>query len=79
MQLQQQIVTVHLVMICVMLSLSATPANAASRVDAEEIAACRALTDNVAALIRAGQTVISTRSQLRRCARILRAERRRPQ
>jgi hypothetical protein len=64
-------------MICVMLSLSATSASAASRVSSEELVACKTLTDQVTALIRGGQTVITTRLQLRRCARIQRAEQRR--
>src|SRR4051794_34144454 len=69
-------VMVRLATACVMLALIAMPARAASRVSPEELAACKALTDHVADLIRAGQTVIATRSQLRRCARIQRAERR---
>ena len=68
---------VGLATVCAMLVLIAMPARAASRVSAEEIAACQALSDHAADLIRAGQTVMSTRSQLRRCVRIQRAERRR--
>ena len=68
---------VRLATVCVMLTLVAMPARAASRVSPEEFAACKALSDHAADLIRAGQTVMSTRSQLRRCVRILRAERRR--
>jgi hypothetical protein len=67
----------RLATICVMLALIAMPARAANRARLEELAGCKALTENVATLIRAGQTVIATRSQLRRCARIQRAERRR--
>ena len=63
--------------VCVMLTLLVQPARAASRASPEEIAACKALSDYAADLIRAGQTVMSTRSQLRRCVRIQRAERRR--
>jgi hypothetical protein len=59
------------------LALIAMPARAASRVSLKEFAACKALADHVADLIRAGQTVVATRSQLRRCARIQRAELRR--
>jgi hypothetical protein len=70
-------VMVRLATVCVMLALIAIPARAASRVSPEEFAACKALTDHVADLIRAGQTVIATRSQLRRCVRIQRAGRRR--
>jgi hypothetical protein len=62
---------------CVMLALIAMPAHAANRASAKELAECKALAENVGTLIRAGQTVITTRSQLRRCARIQRAERRR--
>ena len=62
---------------CALLTLAALPARAASRVSAEELAACKALSDHAAELIRAGQTVMSTRAQLRRCVRIQRAERRR--
>jgi len=72
-----QTVMVRLATVCVMLALIAMPVRAASRVSPEELAACRALADHVADLIRAGQTVIATRSQLRRCARIRRAELRR--
>jgi len=72
-----QTVMVRLATVCVTLALIAMPARAVSRVSLEELAACKALTDHVADLIRAGQTVIATRSQLRRCARIQRAERRR--
>ena len=68
---------VRLAAACVMLTLIAMPARAASRAGPEQIAACKALSEHAAELIRAGQTVITTRSQLRRCVRILRAERRR--
>jgi hypothetical protein len=68
---------VRLATICVVFSLIAMPARAASRVSLEELAACKALTDHVADLIRAGQTVVATRSQLRRCVRLQRAELRR--
>ena len=68
---------VRLAMACVMLTLIDMPARAASRVSPEELAACKALSDHAADLIRAGQTVMTTRSQLRRCVRIQRAERRR--
>ena len=68
---------IRLATVCAMLTLIAIPARAASRASAEEIAACKALSDHAADLIRAGQTVMSTRSQLRRCVRIQRAERRR--
>ena len=68
---------IALAAVCVMLTLLVLPARAANRVSSEEIAACKALAENATALIRAGQTVISTRSQLRRCVRIQRAERRR--
>jgi hypothetical protein len=74
---QTQTVMVCLAMLCVMLTLIALPARAASRVSLEELAACKALTDHLADLIRAGQTVIATRSQLRHCARTHRAELRR--
>ncbi len=74
---QAQTVMVRLATVCVMLALIAMPVRAASRVSPEELAACKALADHVADLIRAGQTVIATRSQLRRCARIQRAELRR--
>jgi hypothetical protein len=60
-----------------MLTLIAMPARAASRVSPEDLAACKALSGYAADLIRAGQTVMTTRSQLRRCVRIQRAERRR--
>jgi len=60
-----------------LLALAAIPAQAASRASAEDLAACKALSDHAADLIRAGQTVMSTRAQLRRCVRIQRAERRR--
>jgi hypothetical protein len=72
-----QAVMVRLATVCVMLALIAMPARAASRVSPEELATCKGLADHVADLIRAGQTVIATRSQLRRCARIQRAELRR--
>jgi hypothetical protein len=62
--------------VCAFLAL-AIPAQAASRASAEDLAACKALSDHAAELIRAGQTVMSTRAQLRRCVRIQRAERRR--
>jgi hypothetical protein len=52
------------------------PARAASHASPENIAACKALSDHAADLIRAGQTVMTTRAQLRRCVRIQRAERR---
>ena len=68
---------VRLATVCAMLTLIAIPARAASRASAEELAACKALSDHAADLIRAGQTVMSTRAQLRRCVRIQRAERRR--
>ena len=68
---------VGLATVCAMLTLIAIPARAASRASAEDLAACKALSDHAADLIRAGQTVMSTRSQLRRCVRIQRAERRR--
>lgn len=64
-------------MACAMLTLFDLPARAAGRVSPEEIAACKALSDHAAELIGAGQTVMSTRAQLRRCVRIQRAERRR--
>jgi hypothetical protein len=64
-------------MISVMLSLSVTSASAASRVSPEELAACKALTDQATTLIRGGQSVITTRMQLRHCARMQRAEQRR--
>ena len=70
-------IMVRLAAACVMLTLIAMPARAASRASPEQVAACKALVDHSAELIRAGQTVITTRSQLRRCVRILRAERRR--
>jgi hypothetical protein len=76
-QAGRKTVMVRLEAICVMLALIAMPARAASRVSPEELAACKALTEHVADLIRAGQTVIATRSQLRRCVRIRRAELRR--
>jgi hypothetical protein len=60
-----------------LLTLAAMPARATSRISAEELAACKALSDHATGLIRAGQTVMSTRAQLRRCVRIQRAERRR--
>ncbi|MGE9009972.1 hypothetical protein ACO2JO_15420 [Leptospira interrogans] len=63
--------------ICVMLALIAMPAHAAGRPSSEDLADCKALADHAAELIRAGQTVITTRKQLRRCVRIQRAERRR--
>jgi hypothetical protein len=63
--------------VCAFLALAAIPAQAASRAGAEDLAACKALSDHAAELIRAGQTVMSTRAQLRRCVRIQRAERRR--
>jgi hypothetical protein len=69
-------VIVRVVTVCVMLALISMPARAASRIDPEELAACKALTDHVSDLIRAGQTVVATRSQLRRCARNQRARRR---
>jgi hypothetical protein len=72
-----QTVMVRLTAVCVTLALIAMPARAANRASLEELAGCKALTENVATLIRGGQTVIATRSQLRRCARIQRAERRR--
>ena len=68
---------VRLAMLCVMLTLSAMPAGAASRFSPEDVAACKALSERAAELIRAGQSVITTRKQLRRCVRILRAEKRR--
>ena len=67
---------VRLAEACVMLTLIAVPARAASRASPEQIAECKALSEHAAELIRAGQTVITTRLQLRRCVRILRAERR---
>jgi hypothetical protein len=70
-------VMVRLATVCAMLALIAMPVRAASRVSIEEFAACKALADHAADLIRAGQTVIATRSQLRRCTRIQRAELRR--
>ena len=63
--------------VCALLALAAIPVQAASRASAEDLAACKALSDHAAELIRAGQTVMSTRAQLRRCVRIQRAERRR--
>jgi hypothetical protein len=72
-----QTVMVRLTTVCVMLASIAMPARAANRTSLEELAGCKALTEHVATLIRAGQTVTATRSQLRRCARIQRAERRR--
>jgi len=68
---------IRLTTISVMFALIAVPAHAASRASSEDLAACKALTNHAAELIRAGQTVITTRKQLRRCVRILRAERRR--
>jgi hypothetical protein len=68
---------IHLATTFMMISLITIPAQAASRVSQEDIAACKALSENLAYLIRAGQTVISSRSQLRRCARMQRAELRR--
>lgn len=62
--------------VCTMLMLD-VPARAASRANPEDVAACKALSDYAADLIRAGQTVMTTRAQLRRCVRIQRAERRR--
>jgi hypothetical protein len=61
-------VMVRLATLCVVFSLIAMPARAASRVS---------LADHVADLIRAGQTVVTTRSYLRRCVRMQRAELRR--
>jgi hypothetical protein len=49
---------VRLAMACVMLTLIDLPAWAASRVSPEELAACKALSDHAAELIRAGQTVM---------------------
>jgi len=72
-----QTVMVRLTTVCVMLASIAMPARAANRTSLDELAGCKALTEHVATLIRAGQTVTATRSQLRRCARIQRAERRR--
>jgi hypothetical protein len=72
-----QTVMVRPATVCVMLALIAMPSHAANRASREELAGCKALAENVGTLIRAGQTVIATRSQLRRCARIQRAERRR--
>lgn len=72
-----QTVIIRPTAVCVILVLTAMPAHAANRASPEELAGCRALAENVGTLIRAGQTVITTRSQLRRCARIQRAERRR--
>jgi hypothetical protein len=60
-----------------MVTLAGVPARAASRASPENIAACKALSDHSTDLIRAGQTVMTTRAQLRRCVRIQRAERRR--
>jgi len=68
---------VRLATVCAMLTLIAMPARAASRFSPEDLAACKALSDHAADLIRAGQTVMTTRKQLRRCVRIQRAERRR--
>ncbi|MBR1266381.1 hypothetical protein JQ629_02555 [Bradyrhizobium sp. AUGA SZCCT0222] len=68
---------VRLATICVLLALIEMPAHAAGRPSAEELAACKALADHAAELVRAGQTVITTRKQLRRCVRVQRAERRR--
>jgi hypothetical protein len=68
---------VRLAAACAMLTLVGVPARAASHASPENIAACKALSDHAADLIRAGQTVMTTRAQLRRCVRIQRAERRR--
>lgn len=67
---------VYLAAVCAMLTL-VVPARAASRASPQDIAACKALSDHAYDLIRAGQTVMTTRAQLRRCVRIKRAERRR--
>ena len=68
---------VGLATVCLMLTLTGMPARAASRFSPEEVAACKALSEQAANLIRAGQTVMTTRAQLRHCVRVQRAERRR--
>ena len=68
---------VRLATVCLMLTLTGMPARAASRISPEEIAACKALSEQAANLIRAGQTVMTTRAQARHCVRVQRAERRR--
>lgn len=68
---------VRLATACVMLALIGMPSRAASRFSPEDVATCKALSEHSAELIRAGQSVISTRKQLRRCVRILRAEKQR--
>ncbi len=61
-------------LIIVLLTAFNAPARASS---ADDLAACKALSEQATALIRAGQTVLSTRSQFRRCIRLQRAEQRR--
>jgi hypothetical protein len=52
---------VRLTTVCAMFALIAMPARAANRASLEELAGCKALTEHVATLIRAGQTVTTTR------------------
>jgi hypothetical protein len=58
------------------LLLLATPVRAANDRVANELAVCRALTDHVADLLRAGETVTASQSlsKLKRCLKLQRAE-----